>query len=211
LRNLIDKAPKRGYVLLPLAAPHHRRDGPVFDRPSNRVKRSRAPPGGGRGNHRMSYERSAAASGRRDESDRAGGWRRGARDRATGGARPLRCARFCFQLKRQSDETRGSRSKRRPRPCPARVPRSRQRTSLRSRDWSRRSCWTSSDPQAMPIRIALPAKRQRGCLQSGESSANRGKSAARVSLVGQTGTVTYSARREGRMWSCSRRRDGPWQ
>jgi hypothetical protein len=32
---LIDKAlTNRGYVLLPLAAPHHRRDGLVFGRPS---------------------------------------------------------------------------------------------------------------------------------------------------------------------------------
>ena len=35
LRMLIDKAlTTRGYVLLPLAAPHHRRDGLVFGRPS---------------------------------------------------------------------------------------------------------------------------------------------------------------------------------
>jgi len=33
LRNLIDKALNRGYVLLPLAAPHHRRDGLVCFRP----------------------------------------------------------------------------------------------------------------------------------------------------------------------------------
>jgi hypothetical protein len=33
---LIDKAlAYRGYVLLPLAAPHHRRDGLVFGRPSD--------------------------------------------------------------------------------------------------------------------------------------------------------------------------------
>jgi hypothetical protein len=31
---LIDKALNRGYVLLPLAAPHHRREGLVFGRPS---------------------------------------------------------------------------------------------------------------------------------------------------------------------------------
>jgi hypothetical protein len=31
---LIDKALTRGYVLSPLAAPHHRRDGQVFHRPS---------------------------------------------------------------------------------------------------------------------------------------------------------------------------------
>jgi hypothetical protein len=34
LRLLIDKALNQGYVLLPLAAPHHRRDGPVFGGPS---------------------------------------------------------------------------------------------------------------------------------------------------------------------------------
>jgi hypothetical protein len=33
---LIDKALKWGYVLLPLAAPHHRRDGLVFGRPSTK-------------------------------------------------------------------------------------------------------------------------------------------------------------------------------
>jgi hypothetical protein len=37
LRVLIDKAlAVRGYVLLPLAAPHHRRDGLVFGRPSTK-------------------------------------------------------------------------------------------------------------------------------------------------------------------------------
>jgi hypothetical protein len=34
LRVLIDKALKWGYVLSPLAAPHHRREGLVFARPS---------------------------------------------------------------------------------------------------------------------------------------------------------------------------------
>jgi hypothetical protein len=34
----IDKALNRGYVLLPLAAPHHRRDGPVCSRPSTRAR-----------------------------------------------------------------------------------------------------------------------------------------------------------------------------
>jgi hypothetical protein len=61
LRILIDKALKRGYVLLPLAAPHHRRDGLVFGRPSDKGKESRPSPGGGRGNQRMSYEDSSAA------------------------------------------------------------------------------------------------------------------------------------------------------
>jgi hypothetical protein len=37
LRMLIDKAlAVRGYVVLPLAAPHHRRDGLVFGRPSTK-------------------------------------------------------------------------------------------------------------------------------------------------------------------------------
>jgi hypothetical protein len=37
LRVLIDKAlAVQGYVLLPLAAPHHRRDGLVFGRPSTK-------------------------------------------------------------------------------------------------------------------------------------------------------------------------------
>src|SRR5205814_10499079 len=56
LRNLIDKALNRGYVLLPLAAPHHRRDGRVYGKPSDKGKESRPSPGGGRGNHRMTYE-----------------------------------------------------------------------------------------------------------------------------------------------------------
>jgi len=48
----------------------------------------------------MSPMRSSGAGGRCDESDRAGGWRRGVRDHATRGARRVRCAaRFCFQLK----------------------------------------------------------------------------------------------------------------
>ncbi|MGH2893016.1 MAG: hypothetical protein ACRDPM_07080, partial [Solirubrobacteraceae bacterium] len=39
LRMLIDKALAGwGYVLLPLAAPHHRRDGVVFGRPSDQGK-----------------------------------------------------------------------------------------------------------------------------------------------------------------------------
>jgi hypothetical protein len=58
LRVLIDKALTRGYVLLPLAAPHHRRDGLVFGGPSTKGKQSWPSPGGGRGNHSMSYERS---------------------------------------------------------------------------------------------------------------------------------------------------------
>jgi hypothetical protein len=50
---LIDKALNRGYVLLPLAAPHHRRDGLVFGRPfvSEQGKRSRPSPDGGRGTY----------------------------------------------------------------------------------------------------------------------------------------------------------------
>ena len=35
---LIDKALNRGYVLLPLAAPHHRREGLVFRWPSDKGK-----------------------------------------------------------------------------------------------------------------------------------------------------------------------------
>ena len=60
MRALIDKALNRGYVLLPLAAPHHRRDGLVYDRPSDKGKESRPSPGGGRGNHSLSYEASPA-------------------------------------------------------------------------------------------------------------------------------------------------------
>jgi hypothetical protein len=47
---LIDKALTRwGYVLSPLAAPHHRRDGLVFGWPSDKGKQQRPSPGGGRG------------------------------------------------------------------------------------------------------------------------------------------------------------------
>ena len=56
---LIDKALAGwGYVLLPLAAPHHRRDGLVFGRPSTKGEQSWPSPGGGRGHPSMSYERS---------------------------------------------------------------------------------------------------------------------------------------------------------
>ena len=48
---LIDKALNRGYVLLPLAAPHHRREGLVFVGPPDKGKQSRPSPGGGRGNY----------------------------------------------------------------------------------------------------------------------------------------------------------------
>jgi hypothetical protein len=51
LRTLIDKALNRGYVLLPLAAPHHRREGLVFRWPSDKGKQSRPSPDGGRGNN----------------------------------------------------------------------------------------------------------------------------------------------------------------
>jgi len=43
---------------LPLAAPHHRRDGLVFGRPSSQGKQSWPSPDGGQGNQRMSYEQS---------------------------------------------------------------------------------------------------------------------------------------------------------
>jgi hypothetical protein len=49
LRKLIDKALNRGYVLLPLAAPHHRRDGLVCFRPST-GQEAKALSGGGRRN-----------------------------------------------------------------------------------------------------------------------------------------------------------------
>jgi len=51
LRTLIDKALNWGYVLLPLAAPHHRQKGLVFGRPSDKGKQSRPSPGGGRGKY----------------------------------------------------------------------------------------------------------------------------------------------------------------
>jgi hypothetical protein len=55
---LIDKALNRGYVLSPLAAPHHRRDGLVFHGPSDKSKQARPSPGGGRGNPTLPYEQS---------------------------------------------------------------------------------------------------------------------------------------------------------
>jgi hypothetical protein len=70
---LIDKAlAVRGYVLLPLAAPHHRRDGLVFGRPSTKGKQSWPSPGGGRGHNSMSYEHSYGPRGFNDECNRAG-------------------------------------------------------------------------------------------------------------------------------------------
>ena len=82
LRMLIDKAlAVRGYVLLPLAAPHHRRDGLVFGRPSTKGKQSWPSPGGGRGNHSMSYERSHDGRRLLGGSDRAEGGPRRARPR----------------------------------------------------------------------------------------------------------------------------------
>jgi hypothetical protein len=62
LRVLIDKALYRGYVLSPLAAPHHRREGLVFRRPSNKGKQSRPSPGGGRGKRRLPYQQTSAGS-----------------------------------------------------------------------------------------------------------------------------------------------------
>jgi hypothetical protein len=56
---LIDKALNRGYVLSPLAAPHHRRDGLVFPGPSDKGKRSWPSPDGGRGKRSLTYERSS--------------------------------------------------------------------------------------------------------------------------------------------------------
>jgi len=59
LRVLIDKALSWGYVLSPLAAPHHRRDGLVFRGPSDKGKRSWPSPDGGRGKRSLTYERSS--------------------------------------------------------------------------------------------------------------------------------------------------------
>ena len=58
---LIDKALTWGYVLSPLAAPHHRREGLVFGGPSNKGKHSRPSTGGGRGNLTLTYTRSSGA------------------------------------------------------------------------------------------------------------------------------------------------------
>ena len=64
-----------GYVLLPLAAPHHRWDGLVYGKPSAKGKESRPCSSGGRGSTRMSYEDSSglgAPSGESDSSRVAG-------------------------------------------------------------------------------------------------------------------------------------------
>ena len=52
MRMPIDRPSKWGYVLLPLAAPHHRREGLVHERPSTQGAGNAKPsPGGGRGNN----------------------------------------------------------------------------------------------------------------------------------------------------------------
>jgi hypothetical protein len=56
------QGPQWGYVLSPLAAPHHRREGLVFRGPSVKGKRSWPSPDGGRGKRSLTYERSSAAS-----------------------------------------------------------------------------------------------------------------------------------------------------
>jgi hypothetical protein len=61
LRSLIDKALKWGYVLSPLAAPHHRREGLVFVWPSVKGKQKWPSPGGGRGHPSLPYEQVSAA------------------------------------------------------------------------------------------------------------------------------------------------------
>jgi hypothetical protein len=56
LRVLIDKALNSwGYVLSPLAAPHHRRDGLVSVRPSAKGKQKWPSPDGGRGPPSLAY------------------------------------------------------------------------------------------------------------------------------------------------------------
>ena len=47
----IDRPSTRGYVLLPLAAPHHRREGLIHARPSTGAGKAKPSPGGGRGNN----------------------------------------------------------------------------------------------------------------------------------------------------------------
>ena len=66
---LIDKALKWGYVLSPLAAPHHRREGLVFDWPSDKGKRSRPSPGGGRGNPKLALSAIVAHESLTDEDE----------------------------------------------------------------------------------------------------------------------------------------------
>ena len=51
------------YVLSPLAAPHHRRDGLVFSRPSTQGQAEVARSDGGRGHHRLSYEQEQRSCG----------------------------------------------------------------------------------------------------------------------------------------------------
>ena len=54
---LIDKALHTGgYVLSPLAAPHHRREGLVSVRPSDKGKQKWPSPDGGRGPSTLAYE-----------------------------------------------------------------------------------------------------------------------------------------------------------
>src|SRR6201999_3560114 len=57
LRVLIDKALHQGgYVLSPLAAPHHRREGLVYRWPSDQGSPQRPSPGGGRGHPSLTYQ-----------------------------------------------------------------------------------------------------------------------------------------------------------
>jgi hypothetical protein len=65
---LIDKAHTTGYVLSPLAAPHHRREGLVFRRPSDKGRQVKPSPGGGRGHHRLTYEAGLVAKERSTNS-----------------------------------------------------------------------------------------------------------------------------------------------
>jgi hypothetical protein len=63
---LIDKALRWGYVLLPLAAPHHRREGLVFRWPSDKGKRYVGPlPAAVEATTRMTYELSSEAAAER--------------------------------------------------------------------------------------------------------------------------------------------------
>ena len=90
-----------GYVLLPPAVPHHRRDGLVFGRPSTKGQGIAALPGGGRGIQRMSYEASWALRGWIEESVRPRrrsalmAWTTSTRPRAAGPLLlvPRRCGR----------------------------------------------------------------------------------------------------------------------
>ena len=58
----IDRPSNRGYVLLPLAAPHHRREGLIHERPSTRGQAKQSPlPAAVEATTRMTYRHTHSA------------------------------------------------------------------------------------------------------------------------------------------------------